>query len=760
MVTEADILAGKVVNVATATGTSPDPDEPDVPVTPGEDPEPTEDPKGHITITKVTTSKPANGEAYVLGEKITYKITVTNDGNLTITNIKVTDALTGDTWTIASLAPGASEEFTAEHVVTEADILAGKVVNVATATGDSPDPDEPDVPVTPGEDPEPTEEKNAKLTVTKETTSTPTDSAYVLDDTITYKVTVKNEGNVTLTNIVVKDELTGDEWTIASLAPGASQEFTATYTVTVDDVVAGSVKNVAAATAVDPENKPVAAQDEVEDPTKKKDGNDVDPEPGDDDETMDADGKSITVVYDGKAHTLTATATVAGSTIWYSTDGGATWTTTPPSRTDVGTTTYSIKATHPAYEDVVKDGYTLTVIPRDLTITIDDKTKVYGTEDPEFTYSIEGLVEGETIPAELITIWRDEGEDVGTYTIHGKIGPKSLILNAFERMNSGIRLGAMAKGARSTFDVKNYNVIINEGTLKITPATVTVKADDATKVQGTKDPTFTATVTGLVNGDDESVITYTLTREPGEKPGTYTITPSGEEVQGNYIVVFETGTLTIKNGGGDDEVPLGIIGYFSLYFMSDTMIEAEGARADAFKSMVDWAAETAERLSAIAMVGSGNVVAKYDDADAWKFAKDTLNTLDKLPDSLPYFYAAGSSDVNGDEMNYDAYFANDLNKAAKSNRFFNVHDRGSGRLDQGDEDGQIWYNAFEEQQLLLIGIGYQKIAETEEEQERQEQWLNFVKEAIASRPEYGVVLVLNDYIDENGELTEFGKLIE
>ena len=146
-------------------------------------------------------------------------------------------------------------------------------------------------------------------------------------------------------------------------------------------------------------------------------------------EEMDVDSKSITVVYDGKAHTLTAKATVAGSTVWYSTDGGATWTTTPPSRTEVGTTTYSIKATHPAYEDVVKDGYTLTVIPRDLTITIDDKTKVYGTEDPEFAYTVEGLVEGEKIPATIISLWRDEGEDVGTYTIHGKIVINEMVTN-------------------------------------------------------------------------------------------------------------------------------------------------------------------------------------------------------------------------------------------------------------------------------------------------------------------------------------------
>ena len=71
---------------------------------------------------------------------------MTNDGNLTITDITVTDELTGDKWAIESLAPGESEAFEASYTVTEADVLAGQVVNVATGKGTSPDPDKPDVP--------------------------------------------------------------------------------------------------------------------------------------------------------------------------------------------------------------------------------------------------------------------------------------------------------------------------------------------------------------------------------------------------------------------------------------------------------------------------------------------------------------------------------------------------------------------------------------------------------------------------------------
>ncbi|MGN6641802.1 MAG: MBG domain-containing protein, partial [Verrucomicrobiota bacterium] len=83
-------------------------------------------------------------------------------------------------------------------------------------------------------------------------------------------------------------------------------------------------------------------------------------------------------------------------------------------------------------------------------------------------------------------------------------------------------------------------------TLTINPATLTVTANDETKFFGQADPAFTATYSGFVETDDNSVLngTLTFTRESGEAVGLYAITPSGLSAS-NYQVNFNPGTLTI-----------------------------------------------------------------------------------------------------------------------------------------------------------------------------------------------------------------------
>ena len=101
----------------------------------------------------------------------------------------------------------------------------------------------------------------------------------------------------------------------------------------------------------------------------------------------------------------------------------------------------------------------------------------------------------------------------------------------------------------------NYTGTVTR-TYKITPKSVTVTANDKTKVFGETDPKLTATVDGTLGND---TVEYTLSRETGEAVGKYEITVKGDKLQGNYTVTYVAGTLKITSQsidpGTDPEKP-------------------------------------------------------------------------------------------------------------------------------------------------------------------------------------------------------------
>lgn len=128
-------------------------------------------------------------------------------------------------------------------------------------------------------------------------------------------------------------------------------------------------------------------------------------------------------------------------------------------------------------------------------------------------------------------------------------------------------------------------------TFTINHAEVTVKADDKDKVYeepSSEDPTLTATITGMVNNEPESLIAYTISRESGEEAGLYTITPTGETVQGNYHVTYETGVFQI----GKEITPAPTI------------------------SLTDWTYGSPNEPSVLGNAGGGEVTYYYKVKDA------------------------------------------------------------------------------------------------------------------------------------------------
>ncbi|MFH8474747.1 hypothetical protein [Streptomyces sp. NPDC018000] len=137
-VTQADVDAGSIENSATSTGTPPGGTE--SPVSPPSKVKVPANGEGRLDLVK--TAKPVdvnrNGRTD-LGDRIEWKLKVSNKGTRTVTDIKVSDPTAGQvTCPATSLAPGKSMDCTAPaHTITAKDVANGKVVNKATAFGKS-----------------------------------------------------------------------------------------------------------------------------------------------------------------------------------------------------------------------------------------------------------------------------------------------------------------------------------------------------------------------------------------------------------------------------------------------------------------------------------------------------------------------------------------------------------------------------------------------------------------------------------------------
>ncbi|MBC8574779.1 MBG domain-containing protein, partial [Jingyaoa shaoxingensis] len=242
-----------------------------------------------------------------------------------------------------------------------------------------------------------------------------------------------------------------------------------------------------------------------------------------------------------------------------------------------------------SYSGSVTRAYKIT--PASATVTANNKNKMFGEADPELTADVSGLYGTDKVG---YTLSREPGENVGDYVITASgeadqgnytvtYNPGTLTITrkgtltvtgtSYEGTYDGNEHGSAASanvtegtvisykvgdgdwtaeaptikdvGSKEvTVKAENPNYVTAEATytLTVNPKDVTVTADNKSKVYGDADPKLTATDSGLLGTDK---VTYTLDREAGEKEGTYAITPSGEEIQGNYTVTYNPGTLTI-----------------------------------------------------------------------------------------------------------------------------------------------------------------------------------------------------------------------
>ena len=114
------------------------------------------------------------------------------------------------------------------------------------------------------------------------------------------------------------------------------------------------------------------------------------------DEKLTVSASGYTGTYDGGSHSGTVTPSLAGATIQYSTDNGETWTANEPTITNVGTITVKVKATLEGYLPA-ENTYALEVTPKDVTVKADDKHVTVGASAPEYTATVTGTIDDDTV---------------------------------------------------------------------------------------------------------------------------------------------------------------------------------------------------------------------------------------------------------------------------------------------------------------------------------------------------------------------------
>jgi hypothetical protein len=160
---------------------------------------------------------------------------------------------------------------------------------------------------------------------------------------------------------------------------------------------------------------------------------------------------------------------------------------------------------------------TLTITPLALTVTVNNASRQYGLANPTFTSVVSGSAPGDTFTVAYST-QASIASPVGTYAI-----------------------GATVSGPNAA----NYNITVVPGALTVTAAPLTVTVNNATRMYGAANPTFTGTTTGALNGDTFTTA-YSTTATAASPVGTYPITASiSGPAASNYALTVVTGAITI-----------------------------------------------------------------------------------------------------------------------------------------------------------------------------------------------------------------------
>lgn len=159
-----------------------------------------------------------------------------------------------------------------------------------------------------------------------------------------------------------------------------------------------------------------------------------------------------------------------------------------------------------------------------LDVSAIDTTKAYGDALPDLTYTITGFKGTDNASSltkqPVVSTQATATSEVGTYDI--------LVSDA---------------------EANNYRIYYNAAKLTVTPANLTIKANNVTLEYGDELPKLTSQIAGFVGDDNVLDLTkqpvLTTTYQTLSPVGTYDITVRGAEAK-NYLIAYEGATLTVK----------------------------------------------------------------------------------------------------------------------------------------------------------------------------------------------------------------------
>lgn len=283
------------------------------------------------------------------------------------------------------------------------------------------------------------------------------------------------------------------------------------------------------------------------------------------------DNPEITLTYTGTAN-----------------DGTKYTGTTPP--TKAGTYTIKASTTNANYTLVANTATaTFTVAKRGATVTPDNKSKVYQEKDPDLTYKVDGVLDGETLKG--ITLTRAEGENAGQYAI----------------------TATADAGANP-----NYKVMFAEGTFTIKPKSIQSAAVVLGKGLAANGAEQTQTVEKvLLDGKELPANSYTVAGNTATAPGSHTLTITAK---GNYTGTVEQTYVIIPAKAEDapgEEIAIGS-GEVKVVVKSEGTVPPATLltnKAELLAMLVDSGDITADELAQIADGASVDIALTVKEAN-------------------------------------------------------------------------------------------------------------------------------------------------